>query len=82
MSIVSFQSFCRVIQESGRSQRLYLTVTDYTPFGVLGQTSEFFSLPHFASVRIVPLDDFFYYPSLYTLFEDDEMTHAVVLLIY
>ena len=40
MSIVYFQSFCRVIQESGRGRRLYLTVTDYTPFAVLGQTRE------------------------------------------
>jgi len=59
MSIVYFQSFCHIIQESGKIQNLYLTVTDYTPFGVLGQTTEFFSLPYFISVRIVPLDDFF-----------------------
>jgi len=38
MSIVYFQSFCRVYQASGKGSRLYHTVTDYTPFGVLGQT--------------------------------------------
>src|SRR6266487_5435061 len=41
MSIVYFQSFCRVYQASGRDYSLYLTVTDYTPFGVLGQTMHF-----------------------------------------
>src|SRR6266487_1308272 len=38
MSIVYFQSFCRVYQASGKGQSLYLIVTDYTPFGVMGQT--------------------------------------------
>ena len=39
-----------------------------------------FTLPHFASVRIVPLDDFFWCASPYTLVEYEEVKHATVLL--
>jgi len=60
MSIVYIQSFCRVYQASGKGSSLYLTVTDYTPFGVLGQTSDdavvlhrLFTLDH----RAWPIDD-------------------------
>jgi hypothetical protein len=39
ISIVYFQSFVASIKQGVEDQSLYLTETDYTPFGVLGQTS-------------------------------------------
>jgi hypothetical protein len=39
ISIVYFQSFVVSIEQGVEGQSLYLTETDYTPFGVLGQTA-------------------------------------------
>jgi hypothetical protein len=38
MSIVLFQSFGHVYRASGFGITLSISLTDYTPFGVLGQT--------------------------------------------